>query len=63
MRVKLKRIGSSYDAYIDGAKIGEVYRNLGAGRRWRFVSTAEETVEADSLRLLSAEIERGIAGP
>ena len=26
MPVKLRRIGSSYDAYADGTKVGEVYR-------------------------------------
>ena len=57
MPVKLKRIGSSYDAYVDGAKVGEVFRNLGVGPRWRFVSPAGATLEADSLRALRAEIE------
>ena len=57
MPVKLKRLGSSYDAYVDGAKVGEVYRNLGAGPLWRFVSPAGATLEADSLRALRAEIE------
>ena len=62
MPVKLKRIGSSYDAYIDSAKVGEVYRNLGVGPRWRFVSPAGATLEADSLRALRADIEQAIAG-
>lgn len=60
MPVELRRIGSSYDAYVDGAKVGEVYRNLGAGPRWRFVSPAGATIEADSLRVLRADIERAV---
>ena len=60
MPVKLKRIGSSYDAYVDGTRAGEVYRNLGAGPRWRFVSPAGKTIEADSLRALRTEIEQSV---
>ena len=62
MPVKLKRLGSSYDAYVDGAKVGEVYRNLGAGPRWRFVSATGVTIKANSLRALRADIEDAVAG-
>ncbi len=60
MPVKLRRIGSSYDAYVDGAKVGEVYRNLGTGPRWRFVSPAGATIEADSLPVLRTEIDQAV---
>jgi len=60
MPVKLRRIGSSYDAYVDGAKVGEVYRNLGTGPRWRFVSPAGATIEAGSLPVLRTEIDQAV---
>jgi len=62
MPVKLRCIGSNYDACIDAARISESYRNLGADPRWRFISPAGATIEANSLRALRADIEQAIAG-